>query len=257
VAVPAATLTKSSTDKAFVTTFTKDPAPVFLSVIEQSDTPLRAADIKAAVAERGVQPSVVDKKWEQARPLIKIHPRVRADKLRYGWRSEPVAADEALAALVEKPARPLPQWLRDALGAVITAALESAAVSGGNSTTAEPTAAEPATAGADPAIRAAQERQWRIDVVRAVAELAMEAEEIAFKGADAELILERVQTRAALHSLQPIGQAGAQVAFDPAQHEPLAGDPAVGSAVFVVRPGYTWHARNEDVLIERAVVSTT
>jgi hypothetical protein len=95
----------------------------------------------------------------------------------------------------------------------------------------------------------------RIDAMRSLAELAIEVEELVANGAEADVLIERVRVLAEINSLEPIGQVGVQLPFDPARHTPLAGYPDAGSPVSVVRPGYTWHAGDEDVLLERAVVA--
>jgi hypothetical protein len=103
-------------------------------------------------------------------------------------------------------------------------------------------------------VRAGQDRQLKIDTIRQLAALAIEVEELAANGAEAEILIERVRALAEINDLSPIGAAGETTAFDPARHQPLVGFPAAGDTVSVVRPGYTWHADNEDLLLEKAIV---
>ncbi len=102
--------------------------------------------------------------------------------------------------------------------------------------------------------RAAQDRQLKIDSIRTLAEMAIEVEELAANGAEPDVIIERVRTLAEISELEPIGQVGQPTTYDPARHRPLAGQPDAGSEVSVVRPGYTWHADDDDVLLEKAIV---
>jgi len=64
----------------------------------------------------------------------------------------------------------------------------------------------------------------------------MAVEEITYKGADADGLLERVRNQATARSLTPIGGSGER-SFDPSLHAPLAGSPGAGSPVVVIRPG--------------------
>ncbi|MGI5243252.1 hypothetical protein [Dactylosporangium sp. CA-139066] len=103
-------------------------------------------------------------------------------------------------------------------------------------------------------LRAAQERQVRIDVVRAMADLAAEVEELAADHAGSDVLVDRVRAIAAGSGLEPIGVAGADTAFDPAVHKPIAGRPAPGSQVSVIRPGYRWRTADDVVLMSKASV---
>jgi hypothetical protein len=51
--------------------------------------------------------------------------------------------------------------------------------------------------------------------------------------------------------------AGAETPFDPALHNPVIDAPEIGSAVTVIRPGYSWYATDEEILIHKALVSGT
>jgi hypothetical protein len=103
-------------------------------------------------------------------------------------------------------------------------------------------------------LRAAQERQLKIDIVRALADLAADVEELAVSGATPEILVERVRALVSNEELEAIGAAGAQASFDPKVHEPLVGAPEEGEPVTVLRPGYRWRSE-EDTLLSRALVS--
>ncbi|MET7419737.1 hypothetical protein [Dactylosporangium sp. NPDC005555] len=103
-------------------------------------------------------------------------------------------------------------------------------------------------------LRSAQERQIRIDVVRSLAELAAEVEELAADSTGPDVLIDRVRAMVAAHGLEPIGAAGADAAFDPAAHKPIAGRPAPGSQVTVLRPGYRWRTLDDVLVIGKALV---
>ncbi|WP_112725443.1 hypothetical protein [Micromonospora noduli] len=106
-------------------------------------------------------------------------------------------------------------------------------------------------------LRSAQDRQIQIDIIRSLADLAAEVEELAVEQTASETLVERVRALVSAQALEPIGQAGQKLTFDPTVHEPIVGVPTIGSAVTVIRPGYHWHPSGEDILIERALVTTT
>ena len=85
-------------------------------------------------------------------------------------------------------------------------------------------------------------RQAEIDAIRALAELAIEVEELVFNEASARAVVNRVRARTKLAQLEPIERAGAQTTFNRARHTPIGRDIADGTLVVVVRPGYVWKA---------------
>lgn len=105
-------------------------------------------------------------------------------------------------------------------------------------------------------LRSAQDRQIQIDVIRSLAELAAEVEELAADGAEAEVLIERTRALVMAQVLEPIGSAGQKLSFDPTVHDPIVGGPASGTDVTVIRPGYRWRPPGEDVLIAKALVTT-
>ncbi|MFG2099906.1 hypothetical protein ACGFJ5_04825 [Micromonospora echinaurantiaca] len=106
-------------------------------------------------------------------------------------------------------------------------------------------------------LRSAQDRQIQIDVIRSLADLAAEVEELSVEQTESEILVERVRALVTAQALEPVGLAGEKLAFDPTAHEPIVGAPASGDAVTVIRPGYRWCPPGEDILIEKALVTTT
>lgn len=102
-------------------------------------------------------------------------------------------------------------------------------------------------------LRTTQERRLQIDVVRALAGLAAEIEEMVTGRATPEIIVERVRSLVAGQALHPIGAVGEESRFDPALHESLVGEPESGTPVSVIRPGYLW-TTPEEILLHRALV---
>ena len=242
--------------KGVAARFRQDPGPALLDLIRDFRKPVGKREIVGTVTAAGIDEQVAENTWRRLLPLLKDHPRIRVVKSRsYEWASDPVGPTEALARMRRVRRTRTPPWLMDALAEVVESGLRAAA-RGSESGSVPKTKGDAGNHECERAVRAAQERQWRIDVVRAVAEVAMAVEEITYKGADPEGILERVRNRALAHSLAPIGRSGDETKFDPALHAPLVGSPDVGSPVLVVRPGYSWRGEAEDVLIERAVVRT-
>ncbi len=70
--------------------------------------------------------------------------------------------------------------------------------------------------------------------------MAAEMVALAFDGADAELLVERLQARMKASGFRPIGVAGETVRFDPVIHEVVGPWSArhAGAEVTVLEPGY-------------------
>lgn len=213
-------------------------AEIFLALIHGANRPISGPEIKKLYKQAGHDPANSEH-WGSLRDKIKLHPCIRitgaGNSLRFAW-TEPIPPGEALARLTEQPNEP--RFLREAWRDVVAAAL-----------------AEP-QGDVNPTLRRAQERQAKIDVVRAVAELAIEVEEIAHNGADSQQIVKRARTAAALRNLVPIGVAGEDTRFDPAIHKLQFGDPKPGIPVFIMKPGYTWLYGDDTIVIEHALVAT-
>jgi hypothetical protein len=210
----------------------------FLASIRDAGRPISGTDLHKAIRAAG-QPESTWTKWRSSLgDWIVLHPRVgvvgSGGAKRYQW-TEPITAQTALERLTQRVKAP--EWLREAWSEAVADGLSAAG-------------------GVNPALRAAQERQAKINVVRGVAELAIEVEEIAHNGADSEQIVKRVRNAAALRDLTPIGVAGEDTVFDPAVHKLQFGEPKPGIPVFVLKPGYIWRYGDEVVVVERALVAT-
>jgi hypothetical protein len=203
----------------------------FVELIQHAADHTTFARMRKVLVDRGFRESAVKSAWDKARPVLKHDPRVQADGLRYSWLGERDSVPAPDSSALQDEVRKLREE-KERLEAVLRQTHQQQV-----------------------SFRAAQDRQLRIDAMRSLAELAIEVEELVANGADADVLIERVRVLAEINSLEPIGQVGGQLPFDPSCHTPLAGYPDAGSPVSVVRPGYTWHAGDEDVLLERAVVA--
>jgi len=227
------------------------PAAVFVDLLRQADEPLDAKTLKQRLAASGVAKDEVDQAWRRAQPGVKRHAHVvDIGRGRYQWSATPipvavpvVSPAEALERLV---AGRVPSGLKADLADLVRRALAERDQLEHRLRVSHQGARE---------ARGAQERQLRIDAARAVADVAMEVEELAAAGADPEVTVERIRALAKAFDLDPIGRAGDQVAFDPRAHTPIGGYPADGSAVVVIRPGYSWRAGDQDVLVAKAQVA--
>src|SRR5262249_49823128 len=103
-------------------------------------------------------------------------------------------------------------------------------------------------------LRATQDQKIRAQGIQALADLAMEVEELVANGAEADVLIERVRNNAAAQRLTPIESAGQTASFDRQRHAPIVGIPKEGAQVTVVRPGYSWRPAEEDLLIAKAQV---
>jgi len=229
------------------------PAAVFVDLLREAAVPLDARGLKNRLETQGVERSVVEAAWKRAQPGVRRHANIVFDAGRgvYRWSDNRAplpapTAEEALHRLL-----PVRLTARKAeLAEIVRAALK------------ERDGLEARVRGAYQGARetrTAQERQIKIDAMRALAEVAMEVEELAATGADigvtVGVIVERVRALAAESDLVPIGRAGDEMVFDPGAHTPIGGLPAAGSRVWVIRPGYTWRAGDRDVLIGKAHVA--
>ena len=223
-------------------------AAAFVAVLREADGPLDARALKQRLVTRGVPPDEADAAWRRAQPTLRRHAQVAFDAARGTYRygtstpiAPPLTGDEALDRL-------LPERMsgrRAELAAIVRAALKErddleARVRVGYAGGRE--------------LRAAQERQIRIEAVRALADVVAEVEELAAAGAGTEVAVERIRVLAHAFGLEPIGRAGEQTTYAPALHTAIGTRPADQSRVTVLRPGYTWRDGTEVVLIGRAQV---
>jgi hypothetical protein len=223
--------------------FATDPLAAVLTVLREAgpDRELRAEEIKQALIERGV-PADRLTVWRRVQERLVVHERVAVggDRYRrtYRWLPEPPAPtpEEALALLAEHR---LPAQRRVELVEIVRAALAR-----------REEAPRPV---ADPVLVAQLEQRER-DAVRALAELAIEVEELVTNEASSRAVVHTVRSLTKLAGLRPIERAGEMTRFDRARHTSVGGRIADGAPVLVLRPGYIWNRGDEEILIARAVV---
>jgi hypothetical protein len=210
-----------------------DPVAAVLLVLQRAEEPLTAAGIKAALEAGGVAKDDADRAWRAVQRKLASSDSVVVEDRRYRWAEQPgpVSATEALDLLGQGR---LPAARRAELLDILREAL--------------------AADHPDDAEEAARRRQAEIDAVRALAELASEAEELAVNEARTEALVHRVRARVKRSGLEPIGRAGDETTFDRKRHKPISGSIRDGAPVIVVRPGYIWRSPAEDVLVVKAVV---
>jgi hypothetical protein len=235
--------------------FGRDPNPVFMKILQDAGEPLTAKKVIDAVAAEGVPRATVSSKWATfQKTVVKFHPNIHLPgRGLYEWRADPVAPDAALTRLVDlfATANKVKVPLRDALVAVVRAGFGDGAPPAASGAASD---ADAASHGDDAKVRVAQERQFKLDALQAVAELAGEVEELAYDSGDPELIVERLRVRVRTAPLEQLGAPGDEAKFDPAHHEATGPRPADGAAVTIVRPGYAWQENGAPVVLRRALV---
>lgn len=103
-------------------------------------------------------------------------------------------------------------------------------------------------------LRISQERQIRIDAVRALADVASFVEG-ALVRQPPERVIARVRSLVARQGLERLDEAGAEEPYDPVRHDAVGGTPETGEIVVVRRAGYTWAGPDgEDIVLVRALV---
>lgn len=212
--------------------FTADPCAAVLRVLEEAGTPLTAGEVKHVLRAARVPRAEADRAWPGVRNRIRAHEHVIVEADRYTWTPQPrgIAGVEALELLAAGRLDAATRaWLLDAARAALT--------------------------GTGPGPEAAaRHRQSQIDGVRALAELAIEVEELTANAASSAAMVHRVRARVRRTGLEPVERAGEQTTFDRRRHQSIGRPIRDGAAVVVVRPGYVWKAAGEDVLIAKAVV---
>ncbi len=102
--------------------------------------------------------------------------------------------------------------------------------------------------------RASQDRQLQIDVMRALADLAAEVEELSARSVSSETMISRIHGLTSAYKMTPIGTIHEKSVFDPRRHKAIAGDPEPGEEVIIRRPGYVWSSSTEEVVLHKALV---
>ena len=237
--------------------FAADPLAAVLSVLKAAgpDQELRAEEVKRALAERGV-PADRLQVWRRVQERLVAHERVAVsgDRYRrtYRWLPEP-PAPSPVEALTRLAGHRLPAPRRAELVEIVRGAMAGARSAG-------PAVVGP-SADAGLGIRdgtdhrdLARLEQREKDAVRALAEMAIEVEELAVNEASSRALVHTVRALTKLAELQPIERAGEHTRFDRNRHTSVGGRIADGAPVLVLRPGYIWNRPDGDILIARAVV---
>jgi predicted transcriptional regulator len=204
-----------------------------LRILQDAGEPLTAAEVKKALQAEGLPKAEADKAWPTLQKRIKSHEQVVADGARYQWAAPPevvVAPAEALERLLNGD---INGTEKAALAEVVRDALSS-----------QDTSEESAK----------RQRQAEIDAVRLLAELASEVEELIVNETEPPVLIRQVRAWVKRSGLDPVGRAGEETKFDRTRHQPIIGRINDGAPVIVVRPGYIWKTRDEDVLLGKAVV---
>jgi hypothetical protein len=202
-----------------------DPLDAVLHVLQQAGRPLTAGQVKQALQADGLTAADADAAWRRSQKRLSAHEHIVVDhEHRYEWSAQPLVPD---------PERALDRLAQGGLTAAQRSRL-AAVVRDGLGGGTEPHATIP--------------------MVRALAELAIEVEELTVNQASSRAMIHRVRAQVQRVGLEPIDAAGEQSTLDRARHEPVGRPIEDGAPVIVVRPGYVWKAPTGDVLIARAVV---
>lgn len=211
-----------------------------IEVLRESAKALTKAEIIDALETAGVQREAAQDAWSRIQRRISKHDGVVVEKqgreYAYRWNVDTPGTPDAAEALERIVSGDLGPFDKQELVDVIRQALMA------------PTAEEAREADHNdpPPIE--------MDAARALAEMAMEVEELATKQASAKAMIHRVRARMKRMRLEPIDRAGDEVPFDRQRHQPIGPDIRDGAPVVVVRPGYVWRTPEKDLLIERPVV---
>jgi len=243
--------------------FGADPVAAVVELLRRASKPRGAVALKDGLVAAGVERAVADKAWPGVQKALKKHPNVVITGRSYRWRAKPAVAGESAADRLTANAdrAPAGEPAVRARPDERTAALEREAADLARRCEeltrrcADLEAVVRTGQSRSTGLREAQDRQARIDLIRGLAELAMEVEELAHNGAEPDVLIERIRALVDAYELEPIGRAGQEEPFDPARHAPIGGLVGDGSRISVVRPGYTWRAPEGDLLIGKAQVA--
>ena len=243
--------------------FAADPEAAIVGVLQHADTALSAREIKQRLRDLGVPAAAIDHAWPAVQRSLRARPQVSIEaghRYRLTGTTEPLSVAAALARLGEAH---LSTQRRAALVEFVLAALAGTAQAGRDQADAHPTGRDQAHGGQAGADQdrgdeaAGGERGRRaveLPLVRAIAELAIEVEELTANQASSRAMIHRVRARVKGLGLEPINEPGERTTLDRSRHDPIGRPIDDGTTVVVVRPGYVWKAPTGDVLIVRAVV---
>ncbi len=212
-----------------------DPLAAVIDVLREAGEPRTVGEIKKALEHAWAAREAIDAAWPRVQKRLRQNPYVQIEgprtQLRY--RFEPPAMPSPAQALEMLLAGGLPAPLHGAYQDLVRDALRRSAL-------------DPEEAG--------RRRQAKIDGLRALAELAIEVEELVANEASGKALVQRVRGRVKRSGLEPVELAGAETTYDRARHKPIGGAIPEGAAVVVVRPGYVWKSNSGDVTLALPVV---
>jgi hypothetical protein len=213
-----------------------------LDILHRAGAPLGAGAVKAELRADGVSEAEVERIWDRFRGHAADHARVGIEVHGHAYQYRLLPAPTPEQALARLAQTGVSSADRAELVGIVQAAL---ARTPSIATTPQP--GEVNGAGET-------ERMRRIGAVRALAELAIEVEELTVHRASPQALIHRVRSRVGRAGLEPVESAGERTSFDRSRHEPIAGSIMDGAAVVVVRPGYLWRTDDEEILLVAAVV---
>ena len=219
--------------------FATDALAAILSVLEEAGRELTAPQIKAALRARGVTPERL-RSWASIRPRLASHGQVRVGgdshhrTYQFIGRAVTPSPLDALALLAGQR---LSAARRAELADVVRAALSI-----------------PDTRLSTSGVVSARLDRVLLPLLQALAQMAIEVEELATNAASARAVIHTVRALAKLADLHPVERAGESTQFDRSRHVSVGRPIPDGATVVVVRPGYTWNRPDAETLIARAVV---
>jgi hypothetical protein len=229
------------------------PSAAFVDLIRAAGEPLDAGQLKERLQAMGVDRDTAEKTWRRAQPGVRRHAYVVYDAAgggTYRWSDSTVPTPAPRL----NPVQAFDRLLRGRLAAAARTEL-AGTVSAALRERDELEARVRQTYQDERAGRAAHDRQVRVDAARALAEMAMEVEELTAAGSPSGVLVERIRALAKAFDLEPIGRAGDAITFDAARHTPIGPTPLDGAPVVVIRPGYTWRSGDHAVLLGKAQVA--
>lgn len=226
--------------------FSKDSAAaarIALDVLRRAGQPLSAGQIKQALQAAGLDPAAAAAAWPRIQRRLRSNCQVVVEPgHRYRYRFAGAAGAAGTVAAGEAASAAEAAEAASAAGTV-PGAVEAVAAAGTAGMVAASGAAEPSAR--DPS---------EVDLVRTLAQLAIEIEEMAVNQASTRAVVHRVRALAQRAGLTPIDRAGEESTLDRLRHEPVGRPIPDGTPVVVLRPGYLWRRAGADVLLFRAVV---
>lgn len=216
--------------RKFADLFISDPITALVSLVRDAGSPLDPAGIREAARSRGVEDLDVPM-WRRLQRRFRNHENIALEGGAYRWVADPPvpAAVDVFAELVRIAGNRVRSSHLRAVEEVLFNTPSKAEI-------------------------AARERQATIDAARRLAELAGEVEELVANDAADQVLIHRIRTHAKRSGLEAIERAGDIVAYDPKLHRPITPPINDGAQVRVVRPGYVWRKRQEEVLVSKAEV---